>query len=83
MKIIAYIITSFNRAICLFILFTYISYRGIEMNGKTQNFFMFFFWACSLVWFATVIAKADFSSVTEMVAAGLLSAKHWKPVSTA
>ena len=55
-------------AICLFILFTYISYRGIEMNGKTQNFFMFFFWACSLVWFATVIAKADFSSVTEMVA---------------
>ena len=29
---------------------------------------MFFFWACSLVWFATVIAKADFSSVTEMVA---------------
>lgn len=38
------------------------------MNGKTQNFFMFFFWACSLVWFATVIAKADFSGVTEMVA---------------
>ena len=44
-------------AIGLFILFTVISYRGIEMNGKTQNFFMFFFWACSLVWFATVIAK--------------------------
>lgn len=55
-------------AVCLFILFTVISYRGIEMNGKTQNFFMFFFWACSLVWFATVIAKADFSSVTQMVA---------------
>ena len=55
-------------AIGLFILFTVISYRGIEMNGKTQNFFMFFFWACSLVWFATVIAKADFSGVTEMVA---------------
>lgn len=55
-------------AICLFVLFTVISYRGIEMNGKTQNFFMFFFWACSLVWFATVIAKADFSGVTEMVA---------------
>ncbi|MBR6798894.1 MAG: APC family permease, partial [Firmicutes bacterium] len=45
-----------------------ISYRGIEMNGKTQNFFMFFFWCCSLVWFATVIARADFSGVTEMVA---------------
>ena len=55
-------------AIGLFVLFTVISYRGIEMNGKTQNFFMFFFWACSLVWFATVIAKADFSGVTEMVA---------------
>lgn len=55
-------------AILLFILFTAISYRGIEMNGKTQNFFMFFFWACSLVWFATVIAKADFSGITEMVA---------------
>ena len=55
-------------AIGLFILFTAISYRGIEMNGRTQNFFMFFFWACSLVWFATVIAKADFSGVTEMVA---------------
>ncbi|MDD7016609.1 MAG: APC family permease [Firmicutes bacterium] len=55
-------------AIGLFILFTFISYRGAEMNGKTQNFFMFFFWACSLVWFATVIARADFSGVTEMVA---------------
>ena len=55
-------------AIALFVLFTFISYRGIEMNGKTQNFFMFFFWACSLVWFATVIAKADFSGITEMVA---------------
>ena len=55
-------------AIGLFILFTVISYRGVEMNGKTQNFFMFFFWACSLVWFATVISKADFSGVTEMVA---------------
>ena len=55
-------------AIGLFILFTFISYRGAEMNGNTQNFFMFFFWACSLVWFATVIARADFSGVTEMVA---------------
>ena len=55
-------------AIGLFILFTFISYSGAEMNGKTQNFFMFFFWACSLVWFATVIARADFSGVTEMVA---------------
>jgi len=55
-------------AIGLFILFTVISYRGIEMNGKTQNFFMFFFWACSLVWFATVLARADFSSVTTLVA---------------
>jgi len=55
-------------AIGLFILFTFISYRGIEMNGKTQNFFMFFFWACSLVWFATVISRADFSSVTQLVA---------------
>lgn len=55
-------------AIALFILFTFISYRGIEMNGKTQNFFMFFFWACSLVWVATVIGKVDISGVTEMVA---------------
>ena len=55
-------------AIALFLLFTFISYRGVEMNGKTQNFFMFFFWACSLVWFATVLSKADFSGVTEMVA---------------
>lgn len=55
-------------AILLFVLFTFISYRGIEMNGKTQNFFMFFFWACSLVWVATVIGKVDVSGVTEMVA---------------
>lgn len=55
-------------AIFLFILFTFISYRGIEMNGKTQNFFMFFFWACSLVWVATVIGRVDVSGVTEMVA---------------
>ena len=55
-------------AIALFLLFTFISYRGIEMNGKTQNFFMFFFWACSLVWVATVIGKVDVSGVTEMVA---------------
>lgn len=55
-------------AIALFLLFTFISYRGIEMNGKTQNFFMFFFWACSLVWVASVISHADFSGVTTMVA---------------
>ena len=55
-------------AIGLFVLFTLISYRGLEMNGKTQNFFMFFFWACSLVWVATVIGKVDVSGVTEMVA---------------
>ena len=55
-------------AILLFVLFTFISYRGIEMNGKTQNFFMFFFWACSLVWVATVIGHVDISGVTTMVA---------------
>ena len=46
----------------LFVFFVYINYRGIEITGKWQDAFMYFFWGASLVWFATVIRNMDFGN---------------------
>lgn len=49
-------------AVALVLIFGYVNYRGIEFTGKIQNFFMYFFWAASLVWFAIVIKDVDFNN---------------------
>ena len=48
-------------ACALMLFFTFINYRGIEFSGKMQNFFMFFFWGASAVWFIMELKNIDFS----------------------
>ena len=52
----------------LFIFFIYINYRGIEITGKWQDAFMYFFWGASLVWFATVVRSMDFGNFVSVFA---------------
>jgi len=54
-------------ATILMAFFVYINYRGIEIAGKWQNAFMFFFWGASLVWFAMVIRNMDFTSFSPVL----------------
>ena len=44
-------------AIILIIAFLILNYRGIEMSGKAQTAFVFFFWGCSILWFLYMIPK--------------------------
>ncbi len=43
----------------LIIIFVVINYLGIETAGKWQNFFMFFFWGMSTIWFFMVLKNID------------------------
>lgn len=42
-------------AIILVAFFLVLNYRGIEMSGRAQTGFVFFFWACSIAWFCYMI----------------------------
>jgi len=42
-------------AIPLILVFLVINYRGIKQSGKIQNFFTFFFWGCSALWFMIML----------------------------
>lgn len=44
-------------AMILVALFLVLNLRGIEMSGKMQTAFMFFFWGCSIVWFLYMIPR--------------------------
>ena len=44
-------------AIVLVVAFLVLNYRGIEMSGKAQTGFVFFFWACSIAWFVYMIPR--------------------------
>lgn len=46
-------------AALLIFVFIYINYRGIEIAGKWQNAFVFFFWGAALVWFIIMFPKID------------------------
>ncbi len=50
-------------ACVLLILFIFINYRGIEIAGKWQNAFVFFFWSCSLVWFIMEFRHVNISNL--------------------
>lgn len=41
--------------------FIILNYRGIQVAGKWQNIFMFFFWGCSMVWFLMMAPHINFS----------------------
>lgn len=47
-------------AIILVTAFLILNYRGIEISGKAQTAFVFFFWGCSILWFFYMIPKVHF-----------------------
>lgn len=44
-------------AIVLVVFFLILNFRGIEMSGKAQTGFIFFFWGCAVAWFLYMIPK--------------------------
>ena len=44
-------------AIILVIFFLILNFKGIEMSGKAQTGFIFFFWGCAIAWFLYMISK--------------------------
>ena len=42
-------------AIVLVLFFPILNFRGIEMSGKAQTGFIFFFWGCAVAWFLYMI----------------------------
>lgn len=45
---------------CLVVLaFIITNTRGVEMTGKLQNGFMFFFWGVAIIWFVTMIPNVN------------------------
>lgn len=48
-------------AIILIIAFLILNYRGIEMSGRAQTAFVFFFWGCSILWFLYMIPRIHLS----------------------
>lgn len=47
-------------ALILVLFFLVLNLRGIEMSGKAQTGFIFFFWGCSIAWFLYMIPKVHF-----------------------
>lgn len=48
-------------AVILILAFLILNYRGIELSGKAQTAFVFFFWGCSILWFLYMIPKIHLS----------------------
>lgn len=44
-------------AVILVAIFLVLNYRGIELSGKAQTAFVFFFWGCSILWFLYMIPR--------------------------
>lgn len=44
-------------AAIVILLFMYINLKGVEISGKLQNAFMFFFWGVAIVWFISMIGN--------------------------
>lgn len=44
-------------AIVLVLFFLILNFRGIEMSGKAQTGFIFFFWGCAVAWFLYMIPR--------------------------
>lgn len=50
-------------AVIIFIIF---SIRGVELTGKLQNGFMFFFWGIAIIWFLTMIPNVGISNFVQL-----------------
>ena len=40
--------------------------RGVEMTGKLQNGFMFFFWGVAIIWFLTMLPNVNMPNFVQM-----------------
>lgn len=45
-------------------LFIFINYRGVELSGKVQNLFVFFFWIASAVWMLYMVKNVSLDNFT-------------------
>ena len=45
------------------ILFIYTNIRGVEMTGRLQNGFLFFFWGVAVIWFVMMIPNVDLGNI--------------------
>lgn len=48
-------------AIALVLIFLVLNYFGVELSGRAQNAFVFFFWGCSVLWFLYMIPRVHMS----------------------
>lgn len=48
-------------AIALVLIFLVLNYFGVELSGRAQNAFVFFFWGCSILWFLYMIPRVHMS----------------------
>ena len=46
--------------------FIYTNVRGVEITGRLQNGFMFFFWGVALVWFLMMIPNVDLQNYVRL-----------------
>lgn len=55
-------------AIIIILIFIYTNFKGVELTGKLQNGFIFFFWGIAIVWFITMIPNINLSSFRPFIA---------------
>ncbi|MGN0398535.1 MAG: APC family permease [Blautia sp.] len=48
------------------LIFIVTNVRGVEMTGKLQNGFMFFFWGVAIIWFLTMLPNVNMPNFVQM-----------------
>ena len=68
-------------ACIVLVAFIFLNVRGVQITGRLQNGFMFFFWGVAIIWFLTMIPNVSLPSFVEtpafmenMGAGGLIAA---------
>ena len=55
-------------AVAVTLVFMYINWRGVEIAGRIQNGFVFFFWGVAVIWFITLFPKLQHGYYTPFIA---------------
>ena len=59
--------------------FLLLAISGVEMTGRMQNGFLFFFWGVTVVWIVSVLPKMHFQEPLSPVAPGALTLSEFLP----
>ncbi len=52
---------------CLVVaIFIYTNVKGVEMTGRLQNGFMFFFWGVAVIWFLTMLPNVNMKNFVQL-----------------